>query len=380
VASKTSCGDDGLLDLVREIYATNLDEAAFLPVLGKLCGSLGAHMGMISDMQLDGPAYSTLRTWGAPDEKRPLFIGRYGGPETNPWIRGALGYRPGRVLATEMLPGRHELADTGFWKELVHPLDAHQFLGAITLQSSTLVSHISLYRSGRLPPFAQAARARLARLVPHLRTAAEVRGRLRRVETARTAALDALHQLGFGVLLLDARGRERFTNRAAEALLAARDGLLLSRRELRCALDHESRSLSAAVAGAARTGLGRDGSEGAALLVSRPSGKRPYPLLVSPLVGVTLCAHARECAVVVLVADPDERPVGRPELLRQLHGLTKREALLAAALCSGDSLREIAQQLGMGYNTARTHLARVLSKTGARRQSDLVRLLLALPS
>ena len=57
-------------------------------------------------------------------------------------------------------------------------------------------------------------------------------------------------------------------------------------------------------------------------------------------------------------------------------GFTPAEARLADALAGGASVREAATKLGVTYETARTHLKRLLSKTGARRQAELVRILL----
>lgn len=61
----------------------------------------------------------------------------------------------------------------------------------------------------------------------------------------------------------------------------------------------------------------------------------------------------------------------------ELYGLTAAEARTATALLAGEGPREIAEQLGIGVATVRTHLHRVFDKTGATRQSDLVRLLMA---
>ena len=59
------------------------------------------------------------------------------------------------------------------------------------------------------------------------------------------------------------------------------------------------------------------------------------------------------------------------------YGLTNAEAELAEQLATGRSLAEVAQRRGRSLNTARTQLGGLLAKTGATRQSDLVRLLLA---
>jgi DNA-binding CsgD family transcriptional regulator len=57
--------------------------------------------------------------------------------------------------------------------------------------------------------------------------------------------------------------------------------------------------------------------------------------------------------------------------------LTEAEAKLALGLASGLSLAEVAQGQGIRMTTARTHLARVFSKTGTRQQSQVAALLRA---
>jgi len=56
--------------------------------------------------------------------------------------------------------------------------------------------------------------------------------------------------------------------------------------------------------------------------------------------------------------------------------LTPTEAELAAALAEGRTLAEFAEARGCSEQTGRTHLKRILEKTGTSRQADLVRVLL----
>lgn len=58
-------------------------------------------------------------------------------------------------------------------------------------------------------------------------------------------------------------------------------------------------------------------------------------------------------------------------------GLTPAEARLLDILCEGASVPQAAEQLGVAPTTARTHLQRIFDKSGARRQSDLQRLIFA---
>jgi len=69
------------------------------------------------------------------------------------------------------------------------------------------------------------------------------------------------------------------------------------------------------------------------------------------------------------------------ELLRSHFGLTPAEAKLTLRLVAGDKLQSAAVKLDICYETARGHLKNIFSKTGARRQTELVVLIMtALPA
>ncbi|HUU70992.1 MAG TPA: LuxR C-terminal-related transcriptional regulator, partial [Burkholderiales bacterium] len=64
--------------------------------------------------------------------------------------------------------------------------------------------------------------------------------------------------------------------------------------------------------------------------------------------------------------------------LQQLLGITAAEARLVSRLFEGGSLGSIAKELNISPNTAKTHLASVFFKTGAKRQRELITLVSAL--
>lgn len=68
-----------------------------------------------------------------------------------------------------------------------------------------------------------------------------------------------------------------------------------------------------------------------------------------------------------------------PHFLQQLFALTPTEATLARWLMTGRSINEYADERGVSIQTARTQLKAVLSKTGMRRQAELVAYLARLP-
>ncbi len=68
------------------------------------------------------------------------------------------------------------------------------------------------------------------------------------------------------------------------------------------------------------------------------------------------------------------------KVLRELYQLTPAEARLAHMLVSGDALTDIAEKLGVSHNTVRNQLKSVFSKTGTKRQAELVGLILSTPA
>src|SRR5690606_6751904 len=61
---------------------------------------------------------------------------------------------------------------------------------------------------------------------------------------------------------------------------------------------------------------------------------------------------------------------------KDLFNFTSAETVLALQLANGLSLEEAAEKLGIMRNTARAHLRAIFSKTGVRRQAELVRVML----
>lgn len=59
-----------------------------------------------------------------------------------------------------------------------------------------------------------------------------------------------------------------------------------------------------------------------------------------------------------------------------MFGLTPTEARLAVLLAEGASLQNVAEQLEITEQTARTYCKRIFGKTGTSRQADLVRLVI----
>jgi DNA-binding CsgD family transcriptional regulator len=114
-----------------------------------------------------------------------------------------------------------------------------------------------------------------------------------------------------------------------------------------------------------------------ALAMPRSSGRKPLQLIASPL--PLHHPGASQADLLLLISDPDKTASFPDDVLRGLYCLTSAEADVANGLLMGYSLEEIASLRRCKVGTVRNQIKSVLAKTGASRQSDLVRLLMTLP-
>jgi DNA-binding CsgD family transcriptional regulator len=182
--------------------------------------------------------------------------------------------------------------------------------------------------------------------------------------------------LPYGILILDAVGRIRWSNRAGEAIIADNDSIGVRSLTLCAAATDVNEQLHKLIGESARVGSGDGLHSGEALQVHRKPPARPLSILVSPLRTHEIATYLfpPSPAVMLLIVDPDLRRELPPAALMRLYRLTRMEAALAARIATGTSLKQVADELAIAPTTARLHLQRVLRKTGTHRQSELVRL------
>lgn len=176
-------------------------------------------------------------------------------------------------------------------------------------------------------------------------------------------------------LLVDSKGQVRMTSEGARAMLARRDGLNIENGYLRADRLGDTARIDALIGRASRA-LSH-GSAGGGIAVPRPSGRRDWLVMASPLPTAYEPFASFAPAVLVRIVDPETGvSAGAAERWASLFGLTPTESRLAETLLTDDGdLRAAAERLGMRHSTARVHLRHIFDKTGARGQAPLVRLL-----
>lgn len=366
--------DDRYADLLDMIYATAASPDRGRDMLGALGRAFNCHFAghvtrTTDRMQHRGTA------WGLDAAEYAAFLHRW--HRTNPFGRRAPAREAGTVISTGemMLPA--EIVRTRMFAEFLDPHDMHHGLRLdvwVTAQASSCVSLMRPWRHGMF----EAREAALARrLMPHLQAAAAVSQRLRGADLMQRAAWASLDALRHPVLVLDGNRRVAHANLAGAALLAAGDGLACAKGELRVSAPAHAGRLGAMVARAV-PGAGEVPRAGA-LRLPRPSGGPDLALVAMPLQAGAAWDLPGAPAALLCVGDPAAAARLPPTMLAELFGLTGAEAALASDLLGGADLHGIAMRSGRSLATVRTHLARLMAKTGTKRQAELARTLAALP-
>jgi DNA-binding CsgD family transcriptional regulator len=191
------------------------------------------------------------------------------------------------------------------------------------------------------------------------------------VEIPWAYAAEVMDCFRIGVILAGAGGRVLAANRPAHEIASLKDGLEFSRGLLRTALPDETSVLRNSIA------LGRAPMF---LSLSRPSGNRPLTVLVRSLSQDCDASSSDLPVAAVFVSDPDRRLELNPAGVADLYGLTPAEAAVASLVGVGRPVLEAARRLGVQANTVRVQLKQVYAKTGTRRQSALVYLIMTGPA
>ena len=368
--------EERALELVERIYAAVIEPEGWNTFLETLSEALGGVAILLSLRIPDVPGDPLFRV-GLDDAYRPVFLkhvieGLPWGSLDNAVFRGRFG------LASEVVP-EDSVRQSGLYREYMEP----QGLAAewpachvISVEEGQPLAGMVIFRREDSPPIGDAELGLLDLLVPHLARAYAIHCQLGDVRQERRALSEVVDRLPMGVILLDAEGVVVQKNRSAEKILALDDGLAIRGGRPHVGVAREERTLCTLIDNAVKASPRSGSSPGDVMAVTRPSGRRAFPLMIGPLLAASPHNVSGEAKAILFVADPEGGPVTTTEVLETLYGLTHAEAALVRLIARGHSLEEVAAERGVTIHTVRSQLKQVFSKTETSRQGELVHLAL----
>jgi DNA-binding CsgD family transcriptional regulator len=271
-----------------------------------------------------------------------------------------------------------EFRSTELYQDYCRPNEVFHNCWSAFEQNEGIAAGLGFIRPENTKPF-QAKDVELLKLLnPHLGKAFHLQRILGQVNLQNEALLASVAQLDFGVAAIDSDGKVTNLSAPAKRVLDEKDGLSIRSGRLEALDRMENSKLQELLSGASEAITGSLRALGSTMLISRRSGKRAIQVSVFPFVSNQLFSEDRP-QLLVFISDPSAKPVSRAMVLRSLYQLTPVEGRVADLLLEGFDVREVAGRLGITLETGRFNVKRILVKTGTRRQSELIRLMLSLP-
>ncbi len=384
-------------DVVSGIYEAALEPTKWPDALGRLAEEFGAQSAAAFVVDISIAEVGFIAVSGLDPRAIDDYVAHYA--QIDPWNE-YLGKCPsGRPIVSQAVMDDRAFERTEFYGDFLRRYGIFHAMGGFVMRSGSLAFLCGVQRSRERGAFAPAELQRMRALFPHLERAVRIHRRLVQAGGLKDGMTAALDRMPLAAILADRFGRAVWLNRPAEELVRHADGLRLRDGRIEATVNNgvsaELRRLILGAAAAADSGGGaphpsaapaangddlpRATEAGGLLQLPRPWPLRPLTVMVTPLAVPGRLADAAldfdlaRPTALLLISDP-ERAVQLPaNHLARTFGLTGAEAKLAAALATGTSLTDYAGTARITIGTARWYLKQALAKTGAHRQSELVR-------
>ena len=360
--------------LIGKIYEAGTAPALWTDVLSDLALLLQSPRAMLICHDQSNGVSRIREAHNVDSDFWPLYVDQLG--RENPWYgRPSFAESADRVLIGDDILNGAELRTTKFYKEFLEPLGLAHTLHATIATSGSRQLNLLIGRPDSMGPYSAVDVDLLQPMVGHLQRAWKIHNSNAEQGFVEQATVEALNLLSVGIFMVDEKGKVLSMNASGQAIIDQADGLRIGHV-----------GLEASETGKLVTPQGlldsldrRDTDEippVKASAVSRPSGRRPYSLLVCPFAGTAdSFDESKKRAALVFVSDPDDATSHySADFLRDVYKLTPAEARVALMVGQGHRVLDIAEQLTISVHTARTHLKRVFEKTGVERQAELVQL------
>lgn len=365
-----------LFDVIGQLYLAASNPEHWMLALHSVGRITGARRITIAaqDVQSGAGQLESVVEWNAAEMPAGSEA-----PAEDPALREAIL----RLAASTATESRQSFVANGGAPEnrddLLLLKDPENEIGVTVQRDKAYVTALVCYRPLSIGPYSEEETIIVRRLVPHVLRAARLRRQIVKLETERRATTLWLDRLRVAAILADRDSHIVAMNDAARALLAAKDGLVAAGPMLAAQTVSEFTKLQELIKLAASGATAEAHRRETGLRVSRPSKRRPYHLLVSPMQPWEPLPREQCCLASILIWDPELTPQVSLPLLQQLFGLSRSEHRVAVGLLDGKSIAEIASEHKLSQATVRYQLRGIFAKTETSRQAELMKLLIRLP-
>jgi len=371
-------------NLVSRIYDAAPDSSRWPIFMERLASSLNAGIGMLWLHDFETARYSfdsgggnISTVTGLDSTTLAQFAAYYGA--RNVWVPNASQLAEGSITISSALYPDALLKQTEWYDGFLRKCDLFYAVGSSIVKQERRDVKMSFVRSERAGRYNEAELHLVRQLMPHLRNAVLLHRELYRLKALAASAMAALEMVPMGIILLTRSGLLMYANRRAHELVNTTAALRFgSAGTLDASSSAATGSLRRLIHDAVSSAIGKGLAHGGALRLLSPNGRKLH-LMVTPL-PVDPSPFGEGAVAAIFCSDPDAASGVVSHELESIYRMTPAEARLTEALVNGQSLQQYAEARSVTMNTVRTQLKAATAKTGAKRQAELVRIVLTGPA
>lgn len=260
-----------------------------------------------------------------------------------------------------------------YYREWAEPQGIVDVIDTILMRRSDRLGSCALCRHESAGQITEREIGLMGMLAPHLRRAVTISDILDMNSVAVDAFQNLLDSLSAGIVLVAETGAILHANSAARRMLEHAEPISANAGRLGACEPATTERLQRLIAIAAREEAEIDGA-GFEMPLKGLSGEIATAHVL-PLARGDLRTRLIPGAVAAVFVASGAEPSGHGlRAFAEAFGLTPGETRLLERLMQGDAISDAAQSLRIAKTTAKTHLSRVMAKTGTRRQTSLLAL------
>jgi DNA-binding CsgD family transcriptional regulator len=366
-------------EAVADFYKAAVEQAPWQPALQRLAEALDTDAALIARRDFAGSEGRIASAWGIEPGALHGYARRFAREDL--WLKDDEPFATGAVLVGSDLVREATLVGGSFHREWLAPRGLQQALFIVLQRRGDIAFYLQFLRAQGRPAFSANEIALARTLAPRLVGAFQIGSGFGRQRVEHQAAFDALEAMPIGVVAVDRSGAIVRANLCAHAIIAAGEGLIQTEGGLAIERPGHRMRLRDMVAQVEQARLsGASAPEFSVYALPRYRQQRPLTCLFMPVAAGIDAELFEAPAAILFLGDPERPVVFDAARISRLYGLSRAEARVAALLARGLRLEEVADQLGIAYETVRKHLKQIFVKTGVSRQAELVRMLVTGPA
>jgi DNA-binding CsgD family transcriptional regulator len=365
-----------ILDAIDCIYRWAEPGDALLPAITESAELLGADVACIFQLSLNSTGHSLIGSSATSlDEALLLASASMDGN----WLQYCRGWDEDNIYDGERLQPEDDLLDSEFYAHFLKPLKLRYGLAGVLKREPASCIVLLCYRSESRGAFGRKERELLKKLLPHWRRTIQIRNRLDHVGRHSQAADRILDHAPFSIMMVDSTGRILYRNFMSQLSFQDGDGMSVGNNTIRFSDASAKKQFINLLGEASKLRELGETYKPVLMSVDRPSGRKPFQLMVLPVQESSEAGLATGPTFGVFIYDPTVNLPVDVDSLRNLEGLTAAEAKLCQSLYVTKNLQVSAEHLHISMSTAKTHLLNTFRKLNINSQPELMQYLAHMP-